>query len=192
MNREEKKKETVNRIIGAALQLFSEKGYEETTVAEIAKAAGIAKGTFFNYFKTKEDVLIKTQKALFFDGIIGLEDKTGPYAPRILALVKEMGDAMNENRALMRLSLQRFLTTSSIEHSRAHMIKNIELMIPTFEKGQQTGEFTTTIPASLMARTAIKIYFGTLMSWSLEEDSESLGEQLLLAFQVFLQGIVQK
>lgn len=192
MKREDKKQDTVNRIVHAALQLFSDKGYDETTVAEISEAAGIAKGTFFNYFKTKEDVLIKLQKALFFNEISSLSDKTGPYAPRILALVKQMGDSMNENHTLVRASLQRFLATAAVEASKCSIKSNIESMIPVFEKGQQTGEFTTAIPTAIMARTAIQIYLGALVSWSTGVEDESLGDQLLLSFQVFLEGILKK
>lgn len=192
MNREEKKQETVNRIINAATCLFSEKGYEATTVAEITEMAGVAKGTFFNYFKAKEDLLIKFQKALFFNEIKTLNDKSGPYAPRILALVKELGDSMNENRTQMRLSLQRFLTTNTIEKSKSGLIKKAESMVPVFEKGQKTGEFTTAIPPAIMARTAMQIYLGTLLSWSTGTENDGLGEQLLLAFQIFLEGIQKK
>ncbi|WP_210190686.1 hypothetical protein [Paenibacillus uliginis] len=48
-------------------------------------------------------------------------------------------------------------------------------MIPLFEKGQETGDFTTSIPPEIMARTAIQLYLGTLMSWSTWAHSDSLG-----------------
>lgn len=192
LKREEKKQETVNRIIDAATCLFSEKGYEATTVAEIAEMAGVAKGTFFNYFKAKEDLLIKFQKSLFFNEIKTLNDKPGPYAPRILALVKELGDSMNENRTQMRLTLQRFLTTNTIENSKSRLKGKIESIVPIFEKGQKTGEFTSTIPAAIMARTAMQIYLGAMISWSTGTENDGLGEQLLLAFQIFLEGVKKK
>jgi len=44
-------------IFAAAVQLFTEKGYAATTVADITKAAGVAKGTFFYYFETKDALL---------------------------------------------------------------------------------------------------------------------------------------
>src|SRR5580704_18735687 len=67
--REKNKEETKDRILNAALVLFREKGLERTTTREISKRAGIADGTLFNYFKTKEDL------ALYFfqnetDGLI--------------------------------------------------------------------------------------------------------------------------
>src|SRR5690242_10870621 len=58
--REQNKEQTKERILAAALELFSRQGLEATTTKQISRKAGIAEGTLFNYFKTKEDL------ALFF------------------------------------------------------------------------------------------------------------------------------
>lgn len=55
--RERKKQETRLKLMKAAQELFREKGYEETTIEEITEKADVAKGTFFNYFPTKDDLL---------------------------------------------------------------------------------------------------------------------------------------
>jgi AcrR family transcriptional regulator len=55
--RERKKAQTRRTIQEHALGLFLEQGYERTTVAEIAEAAGVSPMTFFRYFPTKEDVV---------------------------------------------------------------------------------------------------------------------------------------
>lgn len=47
-----------SQIIGAAVQVISEKGFQKTTVRQIAQAAGIADGTIYNYFKNKDDILM--------------------------------------------------------------------------------------------------------------------------------------
>lgn len=56
--REQNKEQTKRRILNAALQLFKEKGLDRTTTKEISKRSGIAEGTLFNYFKTKEDLAL--------------------------------------------------------------------------------------------------------------------------------------
>ena len=56
--RERKRRETLQRIAEVGLQLFLAKGYEATTLDEIAAAAGISRRTFFYYFKSKDDILL--------------------------------------------------------------------------------------------------------------------------------------
>src|SRR5271170_243277 len=56
--RERRKAETYERLMRAALKLFAAQGLEGTTVEQITEAADVGKGTFFNYFPTKEHVLL--------------------------------------------------------------------------------------------------------------------------------------
>jgi len=53
------------RILQAAVQAFSEKGYSKATIAEIAHKAGVADGTVYEYFENKEDVLLSIAEERF-------------------------------------------------------------------------------------------------------------------------------
>jgi len=55
--RQRKKDRTRRALVDAAMRLFADRGYEETTIADLADAADIAPRTFFSYFAAKEDVL---------------------------------------------------------------------------------------------------------------------------------------
>ncbi len=61
--RERKRRETLARIAETGLRLFMAKGYENTTLEEIAEAAGISRRTFFYYFKSKEEIILVWQTA---------------------------------------------------------------------------------------------------------------------------------
>jgi len=60
--RSERKAELKQRIVDVALKLFQQKGFDATTTKAIARQAGIAEGTVFNYFRTKEEIAL-----YFFD-----------------------------------------------------------------------------------------------------------------------------
>src|SRR5579863_10369599 len=55
--RERHKTDVRNRLLQAAFELFGSRGFQATTVEDITQAADVAKGTFFNYFPTKEMLL---------------------------------------------------------------------------------------------------------------------------------------
>lgn len=60
--RERKKLRTRELIFRAAVRLFEERGYDATTIAEIAEAADVATKTFFNYFRSKDDLFFSDQE----------------------------------------------------------------------------------------------------------------------------------
>jgi len=62
--RERKRRETLQRITDAGIRLFIEKGYEATTLDEIATAAAISRRTFFYYFKSKDEILLSLQSSV--------------------------------------------------------------------------------------------------------------------------------
>lgn len=108
----EEKRESRRRILEAALRLFGSRGFEETSVAEIARTAGVSKGLVYHYFDTKRDVL----EAVFERGSDRMErtlrearEGTEPVPPA--AVVMEVLGLVAEDlrwwRLLFRLRMQR-------------------------------------------------------------------------------------
>jgi len=62
--RERQRRETRERIMQTGLRLFTDRGYDETTLDAIAEASGIARRTVFNYFNSKEDIILAWQEGL--------------------------------------------------------------------------------------------------------------------------------
>jgi AcrR family transcriptional regulator len=96
MNREaglrERKKERTRQLIAqAARRLFGERGFEDVTVAEIARAADVSEATVFNYFPTKED--------LFYSGLEAFEEE-------LLSAIRERGGSESVLAAFGRFILK--------------------------------------------------------------------------------------
>jgi len=78
------------RMVLAAVDLFTEQGYDATTVAQIAERAGVTKSTFFRHFPDKRELLVAGQEALsrlLAEGITEAP-QAGSAADTVLALVK--------------------------------------------------------------------------------------------------------
>lgn len=91
--RERNKQEKLARIVGAARQLFSDRGFAETTTQQIAEAADIGTGTLFLYARSKEDLLVmvfsdemlETARAAFADA-----DPNAPLLDQLMQVFSSM------------------------------------------------------------------------------------------------------
>src|SRR3989442_15528179 len=79
------------RIVTAALSLFQAKGFDATTTKAIARKAGIAEGTVFNYFRTKEDIALHFFEQEVDQAIASVRDnprlRKAPLEEKLFALV---------------------------------------------------------------------------------------------------------
>jgi AcrR family transcriptional regulator len=73
--RDRKRQRTRQALIDAAMRLFAQKGYEQTTVAEIAAIAEVSTKTFFNHFASKDEVLFPHLSARIEDAVAVIEQR---------------------------------------------------------------------------------------------------------------------
>ncbi|XBQ15142.1 MAG: TetR/AcrR family transcriptional regulator [Oceanicaulis sp.] len=85
--RERKKRAVRERLYEAAIQRFEAEGYDAVSVASICAAAGVAKGTFFNHFPTKEHLLFKWYERATDEGAAHTPPP-GPLADRLVSACK--------------------------------------------------------------------------------------------------------
>jgi AcrR family transcriptional regulator len=83
--RERKKQQTRETIARVALQLFAERGYDETTLAEIAEAADVSPRTIFSYFESKEEILMG-EEAAFLTTLQTMLDSRPPGTTTVEAI----------------------------------------------------------------------------------------------------------
>jgi AcrR family transcriptional regulator len=90
--RAKNKEATRQRIVTAALQLFETKGFEAATTRQIARKAGVAEGTVFNYFETKEDIALHFFEREVDHAIAAVRGRTSlrkaPLEEKLFALVQ--------------------------------------------------------------------------------------------------------
>ncbi len=89
------------KILAAALELFSREGYQNVSVSQIATQAGVAKGLLYNYFSSKEDMLmaiIGWLMADMFEFLTGINQETDP-AVKLERLIRVSFQLFREKRA---------------------------------------------------------------------------------------------
>ena len=123
-----KKEKLRSAILKAATQLFTAKGYANTTIGEIAKKSGMAQGNIYNYFDSKFDIFITIFRPWFESKLDNLEQRLGHvHSPRarlrevLFALWRDIPESDNG----FHNNLMQALVTKKPEerYSRAHLYK---------------------------------------------------------------------
>lgn len=162
------------RLVAAALDLFNERGYEKTTVAEIAERAGLTKSTFFRHFPDKRDVLAAGQDAiaqLLREGIATAPAEATPLAAVCSGLKSAAAGFTSFNRDLApRLKAA---IAASAELQERNALKQVGLTLATAEALQARG---VPEPTALLAAELGVLAFKTAYArWADPGETQDLG-----------------
>ena len=181
-------------ILRAATRMFARNGYFNSKVADIARAAAVADGTVYLYFKSKEEILHS-----IFDQNMAEAIAAGRK------LIENLDDPREKLRRIAKLHLDRLGADRDLavvfqvelrgstkfmeEFSAAAFAEYLALLRRTFEEGQRAGVFRK----ELNAKVAAKILFGALdemaTNWIISKRSYKLEPMADIVMDVFLNGV---
>jgi len=168
--REHQKQERQRRILDAARRLFDRRGYGDTAMEDIARRAGLAVGTLYNYFSSKDDLLI----AIFRRD----SERVAALAERIVAdppadpveSIAALADAfiesvMAEERRLWREVFAASIAAPDTLGARLFALdaRMIELFTAMVEKLKQRG----TLAARTDSSRAASLFYGICFTWTI-------------------------
>ena len=145
--RERRSAELRERLFRSALGLFASKGYAETTVEDITEAADVGKGTFFNYFPSKEHILMAfgEMQLARLESVISEAEQSGlPMREVMRTLVMRMTEEPVRNPAIVRALLQANLSSVPVRGGMVRIHdRNRALLGRLIRHGQDRGEIRT-------------------------------------------------
>jgi len=171
--RERRRAEMRERLFRAALELFAQRGFLETTVEDITEAADVGKGTFFNYFPTKEHVLatLGAERLAVIERALD-RAQTGPVLPALKEMAIELVGRYSENAALLRAI---YAAHASCEPVRRELLKRLHtgrrLLTEIFTLAEERGEVPSDRSPEELARLTQIVFLGVILAWALNPDS---------------------
>jgi TetR/AcrR family fatty acid metabolism transcriptional regulator len=184
-------------ILRAAISVFAHHGYFNSKVADIAREAGVADGTVYLYFKSKEEILHSIFDRSMEEAIAaGNKELKGISDPReklrsIAHLHLERVGADRDLAVVFQVEL-RGSTKFMEEFSAAGFAEYLNLIRTTFEEGQRAGVFR----AELNAKVVAKVLFGALdemaTNWILSKRKYKLAPMADQVLDIFLNGVATK
>jgi AcrR family transcriptional regulator len=179
-----------HEIFDASVKLFLKNGFQETSMREIAEMAGIGKSTLYDYFKTKDEILVW-----------GVEDQLMDLTVEVQEIVKQPAPAIKRLRRVMKTHLE-FLVSSkefylklSFEVQRLNLESQKRIQVrrhayqdlirQLIDEGTAEGSFRK-VDSLLVARTLITALTPTVFT---SRPSGTPQEMLDTAFDIILKGI---
>jgi len=145
----------IEEILDAAREVFCERGYEDTAVAEIAARIGVVEGTIFKYFENKRELLLKVL-GNWYDELFGdySQDLRGINGAknRFRYLIWRHLSALHDYPALCRLIFSEVRSRPDYLQSELHAMNRsyTSLLIEVVEEGARNGEFRNNLPLPLI------------------------------------------
>jgi AcrR family transcriptional regulator len=193
--RQRRSAEIRERLFRAALALFTKKGFAETTVEDITEAADVGKGTFFNYFPSKDHILIAfgEMQLAKLEAAIAEVRRTKESIPQFMrSLGARMTQEPARNPEIMRALLQAYLSTTPVREAMLDLQKRVQaLHTQMIRLGQEQGEIRSDLPAEEIAYAFRQTIFGTVLIWSLYGDA-TLHSRIESAFNLLWTGIAAR
>jgi TetR/AcrR family fatty acid metabolism transcriptional regulator len=182
------------QIIEAAVRVFARKGYFNSRVSDIAREAGIAAGTIYLYFKTKEDILTTLFRDKMAEFVAKLwkamADQPDPVSKlrRLVYLHFDLLERNPELAEVVQIELrqgQKFFRGASSQEIASYFA----LIGSVLEEGVAAGRFRADLPI----KVATKMLFGAMdqmaTSWVLGKREYRLGDTADAVADLFLQGV---
>ena len=191
--RERQKRDRKARIFNAAMTLFETQGFQETTVADIAKTAQVSRGTVFNYYAYKEAILIDylaRQLHAMKERLKNVEDNGSPLEA-LYTVFDELADFVTTNRRLI-LPLSYELLNPEPERSKQayQSLPLVNIIYGYLTEARERGLIRSDFSRERLARTVANTYFLTALQWVAYRQDRSIHEELRNALQLTLEGIV--
>ncbi|QKE07483.1 MULTISPECIES: TetR/AcrR family transcriptional regulator [Bacillus cereus group] len=170
---EERRKE----ILETAERLFLTKGYTKTTVNDILKEVGIAKGTFYHYFKSKEEVMDEIIMRIIKEDVakakVIVSNPNIPVLEKLFRVLMEQSPKSGDVKDKM---IEQFHQPNNAEMHQKSLVQSIIHLSPVLteilEQGIEEGIFSTSYPQEtieLLLSSAQVIFDDGLFQWKPEE-----------------------
>ena len=185
--------ETKRKLLEAAKKIICEKGLTNTSVGEITKACGVANGTFYTYFKRKEDVLFALSREIFQEILEKAQSHNGTFMERLVLFMMDFSGYIEKSglklcQEWVRNTVNPDLVENADDKNKLHMdINSIRHLV---EQGIERGELKTDTPVDVIAHTLIDVLYGEMLCWDMSGGAYSFEARTKEFCDTFLNAII--
>ena len=186
--------ETRRKLLEAAKKLVREKGLVNTSIEEITKACGVSNGTFYTYFKRKEDVVFALSQEMYRGIYEEAQAHDGPFMERLaFYMINFSGHIERDGLKLCQEWVRNTVDPDLVEtpYNKDKLLVDIDSMKGMIKKGMERGELKEDTPADALANALIDVIYGEMLCWDMSGGAYSFEERTKEFCNLFLPAMMQ-
>lgn len=185
--------ETKRKLLDSAKKLVTEKGLVNTSIEEIAKASGVSTGTFYTYFKRKEDIIFELSYEMYDEIIRQSLTYDGDFLTRLTFFMTNFSGYIEKSslklcQEWVRNTVDPDLLDVPLEGTKLYL--DIKSMRHFFSDGITRGELKDDTPADMLAHTIIDILYGQMLCWDMSGGAYSFEGRTREFCEHFLSSLI--
>jgi TetR/AcrR family fatty acid metabolism transcriptional regulator len=183
-------------ILEGALKVFGEKGFEETTISAISKAAKISDATIYEYFSSKEEVLFSIPKVYTqreYDRLKEIGRYINCPKERLRAIIQAYLEFYEKNRLYTSVVMLSLKGNRNFLKSEAYQVirEASRTIVDTFNEGVQKGVFRDDIDPYLFRNMVLGFIEHLTIQWLLVERPETITQYRDQIFDMVMRAIIK-
>lgn len=183
------------QILEAAIEVFAQKGYHKATIKDVARAAGVADGTIYNYFKNKNDLMVEMVKQMaeinqLFDQI-GQIARTTTLKDLLTFVLQNRLDILTQNMTRVQAILPQVITDADLRQVffDTLLLPTMGIVSGLMQSLIERGEVRS-LPPAVAVQSAFSMLAGSLVFHMLTNQSTENNEEFIrYTVDIMLNGL---
>ena len=179
-NRQIVAQETRRKIVESAKKIICERGLANTSIDEITEACGVAKGSFYTYFKRKEDIIFELSRGMFDEILDNAKNHSGTFLDKLQNYMTEFASYIEKSSVKL---TQEWIKNVVIPESvpKGYENNKLEIDINNTTKllryGIEIGELKNDCPITQLAYIITDLLYGQMLCWTMSNGAYSYKER---------------
>lgn len=169
--------ETRKKLLAAGKKLICEKGLSNTAIEEITEAAGVSKGTFYTYFKRKEDIVSELSGESFRDILDNAKAFQGNFYEKLTVYMENFSDYIEHGSVQLAQEWVKNVVNPNFSDNvfddgkLSYDLSSVEEFIKT---AVSEGYLKVSTPVEKISHTLIDLLYGQMLCWCMSDGTYSL------------------
>lgn len=186
--------ETKKKLLEAAKKIVCEKGLANTSIAEITRAAGVANGTFYTYFKRKEDIVYALSRDMFQNIFEKSSSHEGSFMERLVFFMTSFSGYIEKSSLKLCQEWVRNTVDPDLvqnEDDKNKLSMDISGVRELLKSAVLKGELRQDTPIDVLAHTLVDLLYGQMLCWNMSGGAYSFAARTQEFCNVFLVSLMK-